>query len=261
VSIFYSLCGRPVGIAAFAAHDRVWPFGGAAVQTAFRTIAAGLLATLAAAPALAADPIIEAPGFNWSGFYAGVQAGYAWGNSLADYAANPPPGRTPIAPRGGLVGAYAGYNHAFANNVVLGIDADVAYANVRGTGTFALIGGPPIAGETDSVQLNWSGAARVRLGMAVGRVLPYVAGGVAFGGVAHQAVSANPNFNGSWRATYIGYTVGAGADFAVTDMIVLRGEYRFTDFGRRSFGNPPPITLHSVDLTTHDVRFGLAVKF
>ena len=60
---------------------------------------AALLAVLLAGPAFAGDPLVEAPagsGFNWSGFYAGVDAGYAWGDSTADYFATVPPGVTPI---------------------------------------------------------------------------------------------------------------------------------------------------------------------
>lgn len=230
----------------------------------FIRFSAGLVAALATVPAFAADPTVEAPvgaGFSWSGHYAGLQAGYAWGNSTADYFATLPPGETPIDPDGGLIGGYVGYNYQFTNNVVLGVDTDIAYANVDGTGTFIDSVFGPLPGETDSGQLNWSAAVRGRVGFAMGRLLPYVAGGVAFGDVDHQTVSANPAFNGSWSKTYTGYTVGAGAEFALTDMVILRGEYRFTDFGSHTFSNADPETPHDVDLSTSDVRFGVAVKF
>src|SRR5262245_4855139 len=99
----------------------------------------GLLAALAVSPAFAADALVEAPvepAFTWTGFYAGVEAGYAWGDSEADYFAVLPPGVTSMDPDGGLIGGYAGYNYQFPNNVVLGIDADIAYADVEGDGTF-----------------------------------------------------------------------------------------------------------------------------
>ena len=230
----------------------------------FMQIGVGLLAALAAVPAFAADPAVEAPAaapFSWSGFYAGVQAGYAWGESDADYFELVPPGVTPMDPDGGLIGGYVGYNHQFANNVVLGVDADIAYANVDGTGIFIDGAFGPQPGETDSARLEWSGAVRGRAGFAMGRFLPYVAGGVAFGGVDHEAVSANPVFNGSWSDTYTGYTVGAGAEYAFTDKVIFRGEYRFTDFGSQTFSNNVPGTGHEVDLSTSDVRFGVAVKF
>nr|WP_245467466.1 hypothetical protein [Mesorhizobium sp. M7A.F.Ca.CA.003.01.2.1] len=45
---------------------------------------AGFLAVLAV-PAFAADPAVDvpmtAPGFDWTGYYAGLQAGYGWGQS------------------------------------------------------------------------------------------------------------------------------------------------------------------------------------
>jgi outer membrane immunogenic protein len=117
------------------------------------------------------------------------------------------------------------------------------------------------ATETDSIELNWSAAIRGRVGYAFGRFLPYFAGGVAFGGVDVDAGSANPVFVGSWSDTYTGYTVGGGAEYALTDRIILRGEYRFTDFGTETFSNAAAFTAHDVDLSTHDARFGVAFKF
>jgi outer membrane immunogenic protein len=221
-----------------------------------------LMSTAAhAADAVVADPILEAPAvFSWSGAYIGVQAGYAWGDSTADYPLQGPPGSTVVDPDGWLAGAYVGYNHQMANNVVLGVDADIAYVDVDGSGVYTDVFGP-LVGDTDSLQLNWSAAIRGRLGYAMGRLLPYVAGGVAFGGIDTQTVSANPNLVGSWSETYIGYTIGGGVDFAATDRIVVRAEYRFTDFGSETFQSSGPITAHSVDLSTHDVRFGLALRF
>jgi len=62
----------------------------------------------------------------------------------------------------------------------------------------------------------------------------------------------------SWRA---GYTLGAGVDYAATDNVILRVEYRFTDFGNRTesldFGNAKETNR----LRTNEIRMGIAYKF
>ena len=48
------------------------------------TLATAGLLTALAAPAFAADPMavpMTEPGFDWTGYYAGLQAGYGWGQS------------------------------------------------------------------------------------------------------------------------------------------------------------------------------------
>ena len=41
--------------------------------------------------------------------------------------------------------------------------------------------------------------------------------------------------------TNIGYTVGVGVDYAMTDNIILSAEYRHNDFGKKD------LTIHDVD--------------
>jgi opacity protein-like surface antigen len=68
------------------------------------------------------------------------------------------------------------------------------------------------------------------------------------------------------RDTVTGYTLGAGAEYAVTDNWVVRGEYRFADFGRHTsqrhfISNGAPLGPEEIELTTHDLRIGVAYKF
>src|ERR1700731_5359283 len=77
---------------------------------------------------------IKAPAFkavyNWTGFYLGGHVGYG-GGSFG-------PGTNPLPEQGvffphsvtGLIGGYqAGYNRQLANNVVLGVEADVSFGS------------------------------------------------------------------------------------------------------------------------------------
>lgn len=213
----------------------------------------GLSLSLLASSAFAADAIVEeaTPVFSWTGGYLGLQAGYAWGNGYLDQIGGP--GFVDPDPDGFLGGVYGGYNYQMSNNIVIGAELDIVYANVDGSGEIFLAPGSP-SGFEATEELNWSGAARLRLGYAVDRFLPYIAGGVAFGDVEVRSSQGGPSFSD----TFTGWTIGLGLDYAVTDNLLLRGEYRYTDFGSESFGNP---VNADVDLKTNEVRVGIAYKF
>lgn len=216
------------------------------------------LVIAAAALALSTgSAVAQHTGFDWSGAYVGAQAGYVWGDATAVYPKDA--GATSIDPNGLLGGAYIGYNHQMPNSIVLGIDADIAQADVSRTGHYVRSG--ITYNSTDSLKLHWSGAVRGRAGYAAGRFLPYLAAGVAFGRVNASSDDINPNFVGSWDKTYIGYTVGGGVEFAAASNIVLRSEYRYSDFGKYTFRKAASITEHTVNLKTHEIRIGIAYKF
>jgi outer membrane immunogenic protein len=211
--------------------------------------------------ALAADAVVVesppevyvAPVFSWTGGYIGGQVGYLWGDGDAS---NPTLGSAGIEPDGWLGGVYVGYNYQFTNNVVLGIDADFAWTGADDTSTIVLGGADN--GTLDS-ELDWEGAVRARLGYAVDRFLPYVAGGVAFGRLSGEAFDTADVSLGSADETNTGWTVGVGLEYAFTDNIIGRAEYRYTDFGDFDFDVGGEDV--SADLTTNDVRLGIAYKF
>lgn len=209
------------------------------------------LVSLASTSAFAADAIVSEPipaGFVWTGGYVGLQAGYAWGSSHFDFGpgdyANPDPD-------GFLGGIYAGYNHQFDNNVVLGIDADIAYAHLEGSEFAFNPAGEQSTAISVAGDVQWTAALRARAGYAMDRFMPYVAGGLAF---AHYEVTINGQ-NISDSATLTGWTIGAGAEYAFTDNLLGRAEYRYSDFGSEA------VSTGTVDLSTHDIRLGIAYKF
>lgn len=211
--------------------------------------------------ALAADAIVESPpevyvspAFNWTGGYIGGQVGYLWGDGDAsgpDFGGGPVDAS--VEPDGWLGGIYVGYNYQFTNNVVLGIDADFAWTGADDESTIFDDAGPAGTLETE---LDWEGAVRTRLGYAVDRFLPYIAGGVAFGRLSGEAFDAGGASLGDDDDTGTGWTLGVGLDYAFTDNIIGRAEYRYTDFGDFDFTDGI-----SADLTTNDVRLGIAYKF
>lgn len=98
---------------------------------------ASTVAVVAATGAKAADAVIEqepapvviAPTFTWNGAYIGGQIGYGWGKSRFDDGFD----TLELKPDGFLGGLYAGYNFDLGNNVVLGIDGDATYNNLKMT--------------------------------------------------------------------------------------------------------------------------------
>lgn len=109
-------------------------------------------------------------------------------------------------------------------------------------------------------KLLWSGAVRARAGYAVDRFLPYLAGGIAFGQVKNSYGITVLNTTYSDKETLAGWTIGAGLDYAATDNLILRFEYRYTDYGSKDFDFAGTEGV-SYKLKTNDIRVGIAYKF
>ncbi len=226
---------------------------------------ASALTALTLSAAQAADAVVyeQTPGasaaYDWSGLYVGAHAGHGWGDGKVQYNGGSNPFSEPN-PDGFLGGIYGGYNHQLSSGLVLGVDADITWHSAddwanRGTATL-----PPSDPDfADSLDIQWSGALRAKVGYAVDRWLPYVAAGVSAAKVelGNRDVGSFTDFG---KSTFTGWTIGAGVDYAWSDNLLLRAEYRYTDFGDKNIEHPSffPSTW---DLKTHDVRFGIAYKF
>lgn len=261
-------------------------------------LAASAAALIAATAANAADivqpapyepaPVVTVPTFSWTGAYIGGQIGGSWSDSNVRTERNL--GFQPIgytkgtnwSPDGdGFVGGlYAGYNFEVGNNVVLGAETDFVWGDVKDS--YSSID----RYTADSVynynaegkiKQKWAGATRVRVGYAMDRFMPYVAGGVAYTKVETSGLnyltSANPaaptvqagsalGYNAS--NTLTGWTIGAGVDYAVTDNVLVRLEYRYADYGDKTntYTHTSGQTFkETVDYKSNDVRVGVAYKF
>lgn len=226
------------------------------------TCAAALLASTAAysADAVVEDVVaVEVDGFTWSGFYIGGNVGYGW--TSGDYDASIVPFESDGDLDGFLVGAYAGAQHQFSNNVVLGVEVDVQYRDGDDDADITVFG-TPIGLAVDS-ELNWTGSARLKAGYAMDRWLPYIAGGFAFADYDANVTAGGINLPFSdFGGTSVGWTLGGGAEYAFTDNLIFRAEYRYSDFGSEDavpLGFPYPGA--EFDLDSHDVSLGVSYKF
>lgn len=234
---------------------------------------AGVIASLSVAQAADME---AATAHDWSGPYAGIQAGYGWGESDANFeldqstasiAASEPiiifPAREgSIDAQGFLGGVHAGYNLQ-SDNLVLGIEGDVEFSDIDGDTDIVLEEGDPALARQEK-KYDWLASLRLRAGYAVDRVLFYATGGVAFADVDMSFKLTDGSFNESETEAAFGITVGGGLEYALTDNLTLRAEYRYTDLEDTSFSGVRiefPDAKYKYENNFHTVRAGLSWYF
>jgi outer membrane immunogenic protein len=223
-------------------------------------IGAGLLAAAMVSPSLAADlrsPVYKAPlapvvaPFSWSGFYVGANAGYAWGK--ADLS-SPVGSFTTDTQHGFLAGVTLGYN--LQTGVwVWGIEGDVDYAWIKGNAVNTVGTGCAGGGGCD-IKNTFFATARGRIGYAWDRFLPYLTGGAAFG----NSKISSPAGTSSTK-TNVGWTVGAGLEYAFLGNWSAKAEYLYADLGNGTCD--ASVCGVSVDykIKTNIVRAGVNYRF
>jgi outer membrane immunogenic protein len=210
-----------------------------------RILFAGALAFVAAGQALAADlpppapPPPRAPAayvptivpvYNWTGFYIGGNAGYAFASNLSATGCITPSGGSVCVPgtiAGSSASGFAGGGQIGGNvqwnALVLGLEGDWDYSGQQVTLT------GPNSAFTGSVKLPWFATARARVGVAADRVLFYATGGAAWIDV-NPSITDAAGATGSLTNTQIGWTAGAGVEWAFAQNWTARAEYLFMDF-------------------------------
>ena len=234
-----------------------------------RLLAAALAASTIAGAAVAADLpsrkmapaayVAPAPIFTWTGFYLGVNGGGWINNSRLDTIAGV---SGKLGGGGALIGATAGYNWQTAGRVVLGVETDLAY-RTKGTVT------PPFSSSVATSD-GYLGTLRGRLGYGFDRALIYVTGGLAYGNAAApNAIVSVPlglfGLRSGSAGMQAGWTVGAGAEFAITNNWSAKGEYLYADLGSKGVGYVNSVTLLqtpvSIKTADHILRAGVNYRF
>ncbi|WP_159731477.1 outer membrane protein [Methylosinus sp. Ce-a6] len=195
-----------------------------------------------------AEPKAAPAVFSWSGFFVGADIGGAWQRANeADTVGYVGPFRSSYGLEGPIGGPFVGFNWQMAP-LVLGLEIDVEAAGVRGGEGVSLIG----LRQRHDVR----GSARGRIGVALERVLPYVAGGVALANFFPSALGE------SFNQARPGWTIGAGIECAIEENWSARLEYRHSDFGSTTYvssnfdGN-----FYRVRVRDSSIRLGLAYHF
>lgn len=194
-----------------------------------RTSALGLLAAtaalaIAASTAHAADlpsryspaPAYNAlPVFTWTGFYAGLNAGYGWNTGDSRY--YDPAFRNGKRSGGFVGGAQAGYNYQFGM-FVGGVETDLQYAAVGNKG--ASYGTVYYPGDSD----GFFGTIRARAGVAFDRALVFGTGGFAYGDIGgNRAYDTLLGYHSGDEINW-GWTLGGGVEYAITNNFTAKVE-------------------------------------
>lgn len=203
--------------------------------------------------------------FNWTGFYLGAYGGYGasqmTATDIGDQAGTPwiiLGTQFTASPTSFVGGGQVGYNHQFGQFVV-GAEADVGYFNHSGSA--------PYDSSHPKTMIIGSGAInstlRGRLGFTADRALFYATGGLAATSASVKLVAAgisSPDDNLS-----LGWTIGVGMEYAVTDNWSVKLEYLHDDFGQSIVGfntggifAPDNFSIRSTDDT---VRLGVNYLF
>lgn len=211
------------------------------------------LGIVAACAASAADlpsrkgPVMApayAPIFTWTGFYVGVNGGYAFGEVDST-------GVSGFRDSDGFVGGgQIGYNYQ-VGQIVLGLEADFQGADLKS-------GVSNVLGDTATTEVNYFGTVRARVGFAVDRFMPYVTGGFAYGNV--KTAFNFPRIPATFRSDEVqfGYTIGAGLEYAFTNNLSAKIEYLYTDLESGSVSGLPGVKV-GTDFSL--VRAGLNYRF
>jgi outer membrane immunogenic protein len=236
---------------------------------------AAITGSFIAGSALAADlpsrveaPVyIPPPAFSWTGFYIGIEGGDVGGFTHWTYnpvPAGPPVGFASHESNGGMIGGTVGYNYQFSPYIVAGLEADFAWADING---ITACPNPTFGCQS---RISDLGTARGRLGwVPVDRVLLYVTGGLAWGEVDIRTINnaggpvvpSGTPINGS-SSMRIGWTVGAGAEWAVWQSVSLKFEYLRYELGTSTFNvDNPAIQNVSAREDGNLFKFGLNYKF
>ncbi|WP_181769319.1 outer membrane beta-barrel protein [Bradyrhizobium sp. UNPA324] len=212
------------------------------------------------------------------------------------------------------ISPYLGYNWQIDPKWLLGVEGDFGWAD-RQSSVFGrylpggIVGGSGGLNDSYSLRTKWDASIRARVGYIINPAfLAYLTGGAAWtsleqtsncdtalkplftapGFVASEVGNCTPGLLSPavirQSTVRTGFTVGGGGEMKLTESWILRGEYRYADFGTARFSqtrdcngsatiNDPAFgvqtvfcsgtqsTTNSVRLQSHTATFGIAYRF
>jgi outer membrane immunogenic protein len=225
-------------------------------------------------------PVFEPPPpaeFSWTGFYLGVNVGGGIDHFGFPYFVAVPggffQGTSGITASGPIGALQAGFNYELPFfHIVAGIEIDNSASGIRGETTVngTLVSGAQATDLSDSKFKDF-GTARIRLGYAWGRLMPYLTCGFTYGTIETFYSVATPGFFNAGTNTetrsgvfpHLG-AAGGGVEYAIAPNFTVKVEYLY-DFinARPVVFSPAPGS--SIQFTTrtmyHVARVGLNYKF
>ena len=207
----------------------------AAGFVSFATCIAAQAADLPPEPAYKAPIVVPVPVYNWTGIYLGINGGYGFGQqtpgslfgdsfSAFNYNGN------------GWMGGITAGAQLQSGRTVIGLEADIDWANITGSGTGPVaFNGAPIGTATVSSSLSSISTARARVGYALDNWLFYATGGLAVTNEKSSLtgpvgfVCGTGAFNsppcGSLADLHLGLAAGAGVEYGITQNLSAKAEW------------------------------------
>jgi outer membrane immunogenic protein len=218
------------------------------------------------APAAASRVSAAAPAAldSWSGFYAGLNAGYGYGSdhlTQAFAAGSALPVFTfatvTIAPQGAALGGQVGYNWQ-ADHVVFGVEADADWTHQNdGSCTIQCSSdGSLMTAQT----YRWLATGRGRIGYEHGGWLLYGTAGGALAGIRETDVFVVPD-SSTYGTSRGGWTAGGGIETKLSGHWTGRIEFLHYDFGTMSNFFAPDMVTTASRLTDNVARGALNYQF
>ena len=216
--------------------------------------------------------------FSWNGFYLGINAGGGLDHFAFPFDVTVPgqgglfQGTNGITASGPIGGIQAGLNYELPFfHIVAGIEIDNSASGIRGETT---VNGTFLSGATATATFGSKfedfGTARLRLGYAWGRLMPYLTGGFTYGTIETFYNVVTPGFfsagaNTETRSGVLPHVgaAGGGVEYAITPNFTVKVEYLY-DFINARWVVFDPKPASSVQFNTrtmyHIARVGLNYK-
>jgi outer membrane immunogenic protein len=215
-----------------------------------------LAAGAAFASLLGQAAMAQAPVYNWTGFYIGVNGGGAWSNN--DWT-------DPLGPlsqggdrgTGWQFGGQAGFNYQIGMWVV-GIEGQIAALRINSEHIDPL---DPL--DTLRTRIDRMGHVAGRVGVAYDRFMFYVVGGPAWMSGRHEVIDLGINERDA-RFSRSGWMLGLGAAAAIEPRMRVFIEYNYFDFGTERttlIDTAPPFAPTLVDIRQDVQVVKLGVNF
>jgi outer membrane immunogenic protein len=212
------------------------------------------------------------PAFSWTGFYIGGNVGWNWVNvgtvdtGPAQFWQVFPVGTTSTIKRSGFMGGLTlGYNYQMGN-FVIGLEGDLDWSatKLKQDGTLGTIS------FSTTYKNNYLSTFGARFGYAFDRVLVYGKAGGAWTQDDFD-LTASDGSELSGRFDRLGWMLGGGAEYAITDNWTVKAEYNYLNFGTKNEVLTPNATdlatatitadANDTKLTVHLVKVGLNYIF
>jgi opacity protein-like surface antigen len=250
-----------------------------------RLLASAFLTTILSSAAVADDvasrpnPLSPQPVASWAGFYLGANVGTEFGSTIVRDPFGPSIYGDNVTTPGFTYGIQGGYNwQPPGANWVLGVEAEASGIDSVGNNTCFAYSGLRVPSNC-TVKPSVAGALTARAGYAFGRSLVYAKGGLA---ILSESIDATVNGGqpGQTRAnpSPLGWTLGGGIEYALTNAWSLRAEYDHSQFANVGLFAPqsiilvvPPPFLHgggsvagpptSANIGINQFKFGLNYNF